>query len=1513
MAGINLTTNFVPNTNNPLDSRIVCADVTARNSLAFTYEGMVAYVHSTRALYFLSGGSTSAYWHPLSAVAGHGGGGGSSTWGSISGNINLQTDLQNQFSSTLSSAHSYDKLLSGGLYTLYHSDDKTISGSLHSQVVSTSASNLNSWHQADTNVSASLYSTLHGQITSISGADASAYHSADKLLSGQIYSLYHSDDKTISGALHSQITATSAVNVVLWHAGDVAVSGAMHSQIVSVSASNLSTWHQSDISVSGSLYSTLHSQITSISASDSSAYHSADKLLSGSLYTLYHADDKSVSASLYSTLHGQITSVSAADVTAYHSADKILSGSLYTLYHADDKTISGALHSQITATSASNVVSWHAGDIAISGAMHSQVTATSASNLSTWHSADKNISGALHSQITATSASNLSTWHNSDVSLSGSLYSTLHGQITSISGADTSAYHSADKLLSGGLYTLYHSDDKTASGALHSQITATSAANFVSWHAGDVAVSGSIHTQITAASGGMQTLWHSADKTLSGGVYSLYHADDKSISGALHSQITATSAANFVTWHAGDVAVSGAVQTLLNGKETIFNGIVDYTKIVPSYNQATQTLTATYSTGASVCVNGVTYAKTGTDTVTHAATSGLWYVYYNSSGTLTISQTYWDLQQTAPLVYIRYNATTTSGIQFFEEHPAGTGMDNAVHKNLHFTRGTQYISGLGVTGYSLNTNGTTALQYAVASGIIADEDLFLTIAAISAGGPYSIWYRSGTDANGEWTTSDSNTVPLIQNGTDMLWNRLNAGSWSNIALTGNGSQYMNMWLAAVPRLDASGNSYLQSFLICGQAIYSSLASAQAATPASEISFGSFPFPEIVVFQQNTFERRNSFSPYNVNLIASVAVRFSAVEVITSASTIAATNITVDTASFTNNLSSADSTVQHALNTIDQLSTGGASSALSVPIAATAHGFTSGTVNKPIAKLANGTYILAEANSAANCEVVGVFTSYVDGNNFTVTQSGQYTWSGGVHGFTGPIVWLSDTSAGTIQEAAPTTVGNYLKAIARVIDTTHLEIIDYAAQVISSGTFTGTYGPATFNAAALSAGILTVNHNLGVQVVPAVIMDNLGKQVVPDEVYFDSTTSLRVDFSKMQGGGISGTWTVYIGAVAGGTAAFSTDATLSSLSNIAAPTVYAVATYANNLVKNNLFRNPAMLIAQRGTSFTNITTSTYTIDGMIDVIGVGGAGVTSVAQVSDAPTSAQAGVNSVYSLKWACTTSQASIGATDFVAVGQKIEGYRVFPAVGQTLMLSFWVKAYQAGKYYVSLGNSGTDRSFISPYTVASSNVWQKVVISVPMSYSGGTWNYTNGLGLVVYFMLALGSTYQTASYNTWLSGAYYAGADMVNSLSSTNNTFQITNLKLEVGTQATQFYPRDYEQELALNQRYFEKSYDDSVVPGTITSNGSTNLYVYVSNAATTQGGMQTFFKVSKRVTPTVITVYSPNNGAANYMFNAQGPTNVAVVTNDYRAGQSGFFAYTTSTNLGANLSYQWTASADL
>lgn len=87
-----------------------------------------------------------------------------------------------------------------------------------------------------------------------------------------------------------------------------------------------------------------------------------------------------------------------------------------------------------------------------------------------------------------------------------------------------------------------------------------------------------------------------------------------------------------------------------------------------------------------------------------------------------------------------------------------------------------------------------------------------------------------------------------------------------------------------------------------------------------------------------------------------------------------------------------------------------------------------------------------------------------------------------------------------------------------------------------GTGTGSLGyTLAFTNASLSAGILTVNHALGVDYPDVAIYDNNKKWIIPDEVTSVTTNQLTVDLSSY--GTISGTWNLLVmpAGVAAGTA------------------------------------------------------------------------------------------------------------------------------------------------------------------------------------------------------------------------------------------------------------------------------------------------------------------------------------------------------------------------------------------
>ena len=117
---------------------------------------------------------------------------------------------------------------------------------------------------------------------------------------------------------------------------------------------------------------------------------------------------------------------------------------------------------------------------------------------------------------------------------------------------------------------------------------------------------------------------------------------------------------------------------------------------------------------------------------------------------------------------------------------------------------------------------------------------------------------------------------------------------------------------------------------------------------------------------------------------------------------------------------------------------------------------------------------------------------------------------------------------------------------------------------------------------------------------------------------------------------------------------------------------------------NIIINGDMSIAQRGTSKTGITDGlTYhTVDRMKTQ--VVNAGTWTQTQETDVPS----GQGFAKSLKMACTTADASLGADDFLIVRQDVEGQNLQylkygTSNAESVTMSFWVKSNKTGIYII--------------------------------------------------------------------------------------------------------------------------------------------------------------------------------------------------------------------------------------
>ena len=250
-----------------------------------------------------------------------------------------------------------------------------------------------------------------------------------------------------------------------------------------------------------------------------------------------------------------------------------------------------------------------------------------------------------------------------------------------------------------------------------------------------------------------------------------------------------------------------------------------------------------------------------------------------------------------------------------------------------------------------------------------------------------------------------------------------------------------------------------------------------------------------------------------------------------------------------------------------------------------------------------------------------------------------------------------------------------------------------------------------------------------------------------------------------------------------------------------------ANITNNLSNRNLIINGAMQVAQRGTSFADPATGSYTVD-RFSMRNNSGTPAFTFSQDSDAPH----GFNN--SLKVACTTADASPASGSISRITYKIEAQDLQPLAKGTSSakastLSFYVKTNKTGLYTVFVYDDDNNRMFSTSYTVSDTN-WNRYTINIPADTTGAI-NDDNGTGFVINWGLSLGSNRTSGSLaSTW---ATYATANEhvgnVNFADNTSNVWAITGIQLEVdhtgSGKPTDFEHRSYAQELALCQRYFQ------------------------------------------------------------------------------------------------------------
>ena len=354
-------------------------------------------------------------------------------------------------------------------------------------------------------------------------------------------------------------------------------------------------------------------------------------------------------------------------------------------------------------------------------------------------------------------------------------------------------------------------------------------------------------------------------------------------------------------------------------------------------------------------------------------------------------------------------------------------------------------------------------------------------------------------------------------------------------------------------------------------------------------------------------------------------------------------------------------------------------------------------------------------------------------------------------------------------------------------------------------------------------------------------------------------------------------------------------------------------FQDNVKFRNIVINGDMSISQRTTSTSGIsTTGQFVLDRW--KLNVDGMGAWTVSQSTDVPT----GQGFASSMKWDCTTADASPAADDNIQLQQRFEGQNLQylkkgTSSAESTTLSFWVKSNKTGTYICELRDKdNSNRHINKSYTISSADTWEKKIITFAGDTTGTLTN-DNSTSIDLNLWLGAGSTFTSGSLQTSWGGNTSANraVGQVNLADSTSNEWYITGVQLEAGTSASDFEFLPFDVNLNRCMRYYEKSYSPSKYAGD-TSSEVGALYYNPSGTASYHSTANCCFKTLKRAIPTVV-IYNPVTGGTGATELRAGSDNVGMdVANTNEWGFGGNVA-NSSVGTGSPIRYQFTAESEL
>jgi len=222
-------------------------------------------------------------------------------------------------------------------------------------------------------------------------------------------------------------------------------------------------------------------------------------------------------------------------------------------------------------------------------------------------------------------------------------------------------------------------------------------------------------------------------------------------------------------------------------------------------------------------------------------------------------------------------------------------------------------------------------------------------------------------------------------------------------------------------------------------------------------------------------------------------------------------------------------------------------------------------------------------------------------------------------------------------------------------------------------------------------------------------------------------------------------------------------------------------------------------------------------------------------------------------------------------------------------------------------------RDRVYKVSIPAGGAWTVITLpNLPVWPGSSNWSLNPGsAGYEIGICLGAGTTFQAAALGSWQAANVlgFAGQNTGagnNFLATANALCTVAFVQHEPGASCSTLIDKPFTQNLDECLRYYCKSYDYGVAPGTVSGAG---MMYHLTVAGANPLWPVSFPKIMAK-TPTM-TGYSGNNGLINAVYDASATTNRGISA-PQTVGVRGFGGFSTATQNAANANYQWHWTAD-